>query len=438
MAEAAADTQHRSDFKAPLRIALLGYRSNPFSGGQGVYIRNVALSLAQRGHQIDVFSAAPYPQLPEHNGIRLIKVPSLNLYDVENPFLALRLNHLSSWADTAEWLAMNTGGFAEPYAFGRRIYKHLKLHGNYDIIHDNQTLSWGTLALQKHVTPLVTTLHHPITFDREIALNHEQRWWMRLLIRRWHNFLNMQTKVTRRLHNIITVSENSKRDIAQAFQVKENNISVIPNGIDVEFYKPDPTVQRDQWHLISTASADQPLKGTQYLIPAFAELRKEHPQLRLTFIGHPKPNGVTAQLIDKFQLKDHITFARGITNKELVALYNRATVAVVPSEYEGFGLPAAEAMACGIPVVSSDGGALPEVVGTAGLVVPAKNVEKLTFAIHRLLTNPDKCHTLSKLGRERILSCFNQENIGQQLEQYYLDLIQSQTSDHTLTQQAQP
>lgn len=402
----------------PLRIALLGYRSNPYSGGQGIYIKYVARALADMGHHVDVISGAPYPELDDD--IPLIKLPGLNLYDTEHPFRALRLKHLSSATDLFEWASMNSGGFPEPYTFGRRVTKYLGgLRDRYDIVHDNQSLSYGLLALQQRGWPLVTTIHHPITYDRDIALANTKGPGMRLLIRRWHRFLRMQTRVAANLNHITTVSERSKQDICAAFNVDPARVSVIYNGVDCSLFKPLPHIERSERHLITTASADQPLKGTQHLIPAFAALREEFEDLQLTFIGKPKTDGDTARLIERYQVGDAINFIHGIGAEQIVELYAQATLAVVPSEYEGFGLPAAEAMACAVPVVATDGGALPEVVGDAGITVPKANANALKQGIAQLLRDAPRRASLAAAGRARIEQQFNWARAAEDLTAFY-------------------
>ena len=405
-----------------LRIALLGYRSNPYSGGQGIYLKYVSQALLAMGHEVHVISGEPYPDLA--SGVRLIKLPGLNLYATPNPVRGLRPKHLTSATDFFEWASIATGGFPEPYTFGRRVSKYLAdHHGEYDIIHDNQSLSYGVLGLQKRGHAVVTTIHHPITYDRDIAVAHTEDWGMRLLIKRWHHFLVMQTKVASQLTHITTVSETSKRDICRAFNVAPSRVQVVHNGVDAEVFRPLPGVQRDSSHLITTASADQPLKGTQHLIPAIARLREEFKDLRLTFIGKPKPGGDTEKLIRRHALNDVIEFKHGISAGEIVELYARATIAVVPSEYEGFGLPAAEAMACGVPVVSTDGGALPEVVGDAGVIVAKADPLALATAIADLLRDPDKRRCLGDAGRSRMQAKFNWAHVAIELTRYYHQVI---------------
>jgi glycosyltransferase involved in cell wall biosynthesis len=407
----------------PLRIALLGYRSHPYGGGQGIYIKYLSKALVNAGHQVDVISGPPYPQLDPR--VRLIQVPSLNLFEskVHHAF-ALRPQHLLSWADFMEWWSMLTGGFAEAYSFGRRVRKLLQdKREQYDIIHDNQSLCYGLLDLQRQGFPVVATFHHPITHDLRIALKAEPRWYMRLLIRRWHSFLHMQKKVVKDLDHIVTVSAHSRRDIARDFPVSESDIDLIHCGIDTEEFRPLPDVAKIPFRIVCTASADQPLKGLKYLLKAVASLRARYPQLTLLVVGKPKPGGYTEGLIQRLAIGDIVQFVSGISTEQLVRHYNEAEIVVCPSLYEGFGLPAGEAMSCGTAVISSDGGALPEVVGDAGLVVKAGSEQAITDAITDLFDHPEKRAQLAQAGRTRIENTFCWNLAAQQFTNYYYRML---------------
>ncbi len=388
----------------PLRILLPSYRSAPFSGGQGVYIKHLSKALVERGHSVDVISGPPYPHLDPRVG--LIKLPSLDLHAKRNGLLALRSQNLTSFTDMYEWFAHNTGKFAEPYTFGRRLTKFLRHHKHrYDIVHDNQSLAWGLLQIARMGLPVIATIHHPITRDLKLALDAEENSFMRALMKRWHSFLDMQKKVSRLLPAIITVSQNTKRDLVSDFGLTEDQMHVIYNGVDTDVFRPLETITRDDKTLMTTASADVPLKGLRYLLIAFSQLRQRHPDLRLVVVGKARA-GATDTLIDELGLHGHITFLQNITDEALVKAYAKATIAVCPSLYEGFGFPAAEAMACGVPLVSTTGGALPEVVGDAGRLVEPANATALTDAIDDLLQKPLLRNTLGARGRERMLSHF--------------------------------
>ena len=418
----ASTTSSPTNSHKPLNIALLGYRSNPYSGGQGVYLKHLAKALVDMGHRVDVISGEPYPELDAR--VDLVRLPGLNLYAHPNPAWPLTQQRWRDPLNVFEWASYWSGGFPEPFTFGHRLLRHFKTtRPRYDIIHDNQSLCTGLLGLMRRGYAVTSTIHHPITFDRDIALQNTQEWGLRLLIRRWHRFLQMQTQVTRQLPYITTVSENSRRDIASAFGICEKRIEVVLNGIDSDIFQPMPTVAREPYHLITTASADQPLKGTQHLIPAVADLAARYPDLKLTFIGAPKPGGKTEQLIQSFQLDERIEFHHGLSFDEIKQLYAKASVAVVPSEYEGFGFPAGEAMACAVPLVSTDGGALPEVVGDAGVIVPSKNPQALAKAIGDLFENPAERARLSEAGRRRMVEHFSWARTAQEFTQHYHQVI---------------
>jgi glycosyltransferase involved in cell wall biosynthesis len=405
-----------------LRIAILGYRSHPYGGGQGVYVKYLSKALVDAGHHVDVISGPPYPHLDPR--VKLIELPSLDLF--VNGLGSLRPRHLKSLTNIIEWLSKLTGGFAEPYTFGRRAVKYLKRHGhNYDLIHDNQSLSSGMLQIQKMGLPLVTTLHHPITSDLRIAVKAARRWWEKLLILRWHSFLYMQKRVVKGLHNIVTVSECSRQDIARDFGIQPAGISLIYNGVDTEEFRPLADVERRPLRLMATASADAPLKGLRFLLRSYARLLQEYPGLELMVVGKPQPGGATERLLRKLKLEDRVTFVTGISTAEMVRYYAEATIAVVPSVYEGFGLPAAEAMACGVPVVSTVGGALPEVVGDAGVLVPVRDVTALTVAIKALLENVPRRAELGERGRKRIDEMFCWRVTAQRMSDYYLQVLQN-------------
>lgn len=409
-----------------LRIALLGYRSHPHVGGQGIYLQYLSKALVELGHSVDVISGPPYPELDAR--IHLIKLPSLDLYAHKNPHWALRPKHLMSLADFSEWWSKLSGGFGEPYSFGRRLVRYFNKHKpHYDIIHDNQSLCYGLLQLQAQGEHVIATVHHPITRDRELAIAAATTKGQRWLINRWYSFLAMQEKVVQRLNHIVTVSQQSQQDIAEAFGRPVEKIMLIPNGIDTDIFKPLPSVERKAWQLITTASSDQPLKGLSVLLNALAQLRAEFPLLCLLVIGKLKPDGITEKELHALQLSDCVEFKTGISTEQLVHEYAESKLAIVPSLYEGFGLPAGEALACGIPLICSDGGALPEVVGNAAFMVKAGDIAELVHALRTLLTNEAICEQLSIAGREHSLQHLSWQVVGEQLSDYYRKILAPNT-----------
>ncbi|MBB5186646.1 glycosyltransferase involved in cell wall biosynthesis [Zhongshania antarctica] len=408
-----------------LKVCLLGYRSAPYGGGQGIYLKYLSKALVEAGHTVDVISGQPYPHLDPR--VNLIKMPGMNLF--ETGLGSIRPHHLRSMTNIIEWSGKLTGAFSEPYCFGRRVVKYLKNHGrHYDIIHDNQCLSYGMLELQKRNFPFITTIHHPITSDLSIALKAAKNWRERLLIRRWHSFLIMQRQVARQLHHVVTVSERSRQDIAVAFDMQPAGISVVLNGIDTEEFRPLPNTVKNPNRVMAAVSSDQPLKGMRYLLEGVAKVLPKYPDLELLLVGQPKEGGESSALINDLGLSKHIRCVSGISTEDLVGFYNEASVVIVPSVYEGFGLPAGEAMACGTAVISTDGGALPEVVGDAAIQVPVRDSSAIAEALDALLASPAKREQLAAAGRQRIEELFCWRRAAQQMTNYYWQVLQRENS----------
>ncbi|MEN0038182.1 MAG: glycosyltransferase family 4 protein [Cellvibrio sp.] len=417
-----ADAGATAQNAGKLRIALLGYRSHPHVGGQGIYLHYLSKSLVELGHSVDVISGPPYPELDPR--VQLIQLPSLDLYTHPNPTRALRPKHFLSLADFYEWWSKLSGAFGEPYSFGRRLNHYFRQHKpHYDIVHDNQSLCYGLLDLQKRGVNVIATVHHPITQDRDLALAAATQKGQRWLIRRWYSFLAMQKNVVQHLKHIITVSQQSQQDIVAAFDRPAEKIQVIPNGVDASIFKPLAHIQRIPYRLITTASSDQPLKGLSILLRAIAQLRGEFPQLQLVVIGKLKEQGDTEKELQSLDLQELVQFKSGISNEQLVEEYAQASIAIVPSLYEGFGLPAAEAMACGVPLICSDGGALPEVVGNAARLVRAGNVDELQIALRELLASDEPRKQLGIQGREHILQQLSWDCVGKKMEHFYYQVL---------------
>jgi glycosyltransferase involved in cell wall biosynthesis len=402
--------------RPPLRIAFLSYRSDPRVGGQGVFLSRAAAALARRGHEVDLISGPPYPEVP--SGVRLVKIPSLDLYaKPHHGHRALRWRHLLSWTDSAEYFGHLSGAFMEPYTFGRRAARYLKRRlGDYDVVLDNQSLAGGLIDIARSGLPVVGVIHHPVRRDMELALAAAKGWGMRLLIRRWYAFLAMQERVAPRLDRVIVVSEASRRDAARYLGVEPGRSTAIPLGVDAEVFHPAPFAARHPARLVTTASADTPLKGLKFLIEAYGALLAARPALELVVVGRLR-EGPTAELLDGMGLRDKVRFEHDLSGAQMASLFGAATICVTPSLYEGFGLPAAEAMACGAPVVVTDGGALPEVVGEAGVVVPAGNAAALAEAIGALLDDPERRRRLGAAALERARSAFSWDRVAAQYEE---------------------
>ena len=396
-----------------MHVALSSYRSKPHSGGQGIYVRHLSRELHRLGHDVTVFSGQPYPELDL--GVRLVKVPSLDLYNDANPFRHPHPREFRDHIDVAEYLGMLSGTFPEPRTFGMRLHRELRTQlEKFDVLHDNQTLAPGVLALTKLGLPTVTTIHHPISADRRLEIDAAKTLRQRYSKWRWYSFVPMQARVARHSSRIITVSEQSRADIINEFHVKPERIDVVPVGVDVDAFRPGrvadsgrPGTGATPARLTTITSANVPLKGLSVLIEALAELPAAAWR-ELVVVG--TPNREIENRITALNLAEKVTFRSGISDDDLADLLSSATVHVVPSLYEGFSLPAVEAMACGTPLVATRVGALPQLVngrdndsvrGTAGKLVPPGDASALAEGIVSLLDAPLERERMGEIGRRR-------------------------------------
>ncbi|MFJ4363352.1 glycosyltransferase family 4 protein [Streptomyces chartreusis] len=410
--EAGASEDLAADGERPLDIALLTYKGNPFCGGQGVYVRHLSRELARLGHRVEVIGSQPYPVLDEGaeyaGRLTLTELPSLDLYRQPDPFRTPGRDEYRDWIDALEVGTMWTGGFPEPLTFSLRARRLLRARsGDFDVVHDNQTLGYGLLG--DVGAPLVTTIHHPITVDRQLELDAADGWRRRMSVRRWYAFTRMQKRVARRLPSVLTVSGTSRQEIVDHLGVAGDRVHVVHIGADTDLFSPDPSVRRVPGRIVTTSSADVPLKGLVFLVEALAKVRTEHPDAHLVVVGKRPTEGPVAQAVERYGLEGAVEFVKGISDAELVDLVRSAEVACVPSLYEGFSLPAAEAMATGTPLVATTGGAIPEVAGRDGetcLAVPPGDAGALAAGLSRLLGDPELRVRLGSAGRERVLRHF--------------------------------
>jgi glycosyltransferase involved in cell wall biosynthesis len=414
--------------RRPLRIALLSYRSKPHCGGQGVYVRHLSRELVALGHEVEVVSGPPYPELdvlPDGRGPSLTRLPGLDLYRDPDPFRIPHWREFRRPVDVLEFLLMCTAAFPEPLTFSLRAARELRGRpGRPDVVHDNQTLGHGMLRLQRSGFPVVATLHHPITVDRRHDLEAARGLRTNVSVRRWYSFLRMQRRVARGLPGLLTVSESSAEDVVRDFGIGHDRLTVVPNGVETDVFVP-PSAPRVPGRIVATASADVPLKGLVPLLEAVAKLRTER-DVELVVVGRAKEGGSAQVALERLGLQDAVRFVSGVSERELVDLFGSAEVAVVPSLYEGFSLPAIEVMACATPLVATTAGALPEVVGPDGetaLHVPPGDPEAIAAAVARLLDDPALAARIGAAGRARVVDRFTWRAVAEQTVAWYAAVL---------------
>ena len=406
-----------------LKIAVLSYRSAKFGGGQGVYIRDISFALSHMGHNVDVISGPPYPQL--HEGINLIKLPGLDLFETfsfRDRVEKFKRKENKNFDHYYEFFSALIGGFPELKTFGNRANTYLKQNDDYDIVIDNQSISYGMIEIQKRF-PFIEIIHHPITFDFKFELASSNKIKYKISRYLWYSFLRMQRKVAPKISNIITPSQSSKKGIMDEFNCKGPSITVINNGLDAQEFCPIPNSTRNKNRLITTASADVPLKGLDYSLKALKLLKKDNPKMHLVVIGNYKKNGHTERLIKKLGIDQDVIFKKNISKDEIKKLYSSSSIAIVSSLYEGFGYPVIEAMSCEVPIIATNVSSIPELVSDFGTLIEPKNENQLKRSIIKVMQNYDHFKDIAIKGRQHVIETFNWSKITSEYEKIIYETV---------------
>lgn len=415
--------------RPPLRICFAAYRGNMNCGGQGVYLWFLARELARLGHEISVLVGPPWPaEMPFARSVERLDDPQFwgKWFFSDRRDLLPKPNPLRVFEPLAfyELAASRIGFLPEPLAFSVRAFRALARRlGNgerFDLVHDVQCLGYGLLGVRALGLPVVTTIHHPLSVDRRASFARDRTLREALGTMEFYP-VGMQAYVARRVDRMITSSDASRRQIERDFRVPPARMRMVGNGLDTELFRPDPAVPRRSGEILCVGRASDPNKGVRTLVAALARL----PGIRLTLVDDPSPHNEARRWAREHGCGDRIEIAGRVSNDELVALYRRAMLVVVPSRYEGFGLPAAEAMACGTPVVAAAAGALPEVlaVGGGGLLVPPEDPEALAKAIASLAEQPAARAVLGAHAPARIDAAYSWRRVAERTTEVYRETL---------------
>lgn len=405
-----------------MRICLLTYRGNMYCGGQGIYVYYLSRELQKLGHEVHIISGPPYPRVAE--GVELHKLKSHSAI-VSHYGNSNHAGPVRSPVDMYELALTRIGVYTEPLTFSIRAYQKIKTLRpgvKFDVIHDNQCLGYGLTMMGRLDIPLVATIHHPICIDREADFG-QARSRMERLRRRWFYsfYIPMQSFVARRVDQVITVSECSAKAIERHIGIPTERIRVVYNGVDVNLFRNHNGIPKEPGSVIFVGNTEDRKKGIIHLLKALNLLRDRRPA-RLTIVDGGAPETTYAPaLVREYGLQEQVTIVRRLSVEELVKRYSSAEIAVVPSLFEGFGFPAAEAMACELPVITTKAGSLPELVsdGENGILVEPGDVTALAASIERLLEDGELRRRMGNVGREIAQRKFNWEQAAQQTLEAY-------------------
>lgn len=414
----------------PLRVCFASYRGNMKCGGQGVYLFHLVRELARLGHEVDVLVGPPWPDaMPFARSVEHVENQQYwgkwflhdwkSLLPRPNPLRVFEPLHFFEFA----W--SHFGFLPEPFAFSVRAFRgiaeRLRAGARYDVVHDVQCLGYGLLGVRALGLPVVTTVHHPLSVDRLASFERDRTLRENLGTMEFYP-VGMQAFVARRLDRVITSSEVTRRRIADDFRVAPARLANVGNGLDTENFRPDPAVPRVEGELLCVGRASDPTKGVATLVRALARLG---PGFRLTLVDDAGPGNEARRLARELGCADRLEITGRVSNDALVGLYRRAMLVVLPSRYEGFGLPAAEAMACGTPVVATAVGALPEVVrtGGGGVLVPPDDPEAMAKAIATLAEQPEARRELGARAPGRIEAAYAWPRVAAHTAAVYREVL---------------
>jgi len=403
-----------------LKIALLSYRSDPFSGGQGIYVKNVSEALLGRGHEITIFSGNPLPEV--NKAIKVEKIDTPGFFETFDSIERIKIfrNLKKNRLNLLDFFETFTGTFTEPVFFGERLIKNKVFQESvdtFDIFHDNQSISAYPQTILKK---LITTVHHPIHVDKEIDLANEKNFFTRLSIKRWYSFLNFQKKNLASVKKVISPSASSKNDICNYFDYPSKDISVIWNGINLDDCK---FHQRETFNanFVTIISSDVPMKNLKTVLKAIYLLKQDGLNAKLTIIGDLREEN--KNLINKLDLANDVDYKSKLPRDELIKALNDADIGIAPSSYEGFGFPLVEMISTGLPVIVSDKASLPELAGNAGLIFDSKDSTDLKKKMKELIENKILRNKLTENSKLRRDDFFGWDEYAKKLEDLYEEII---------------
>jgi glycosyltransferase involved in cell wall biosynthesis len=405
------------------------YQGNMYSGGQGVYLFYLSRELARMGHEVHVIAGPPYPTLDERVVTHNVKDYSYWTYHHYKKDFIFNRPPLSYFHPVNFYDFISTRIALSSLLANYSVRAYFKLRElardhRFDVVHDNQTLSYGVWAAHATGFPLVATIHHPLSYDLRNQLRQAKSTYEKARRILWSPWM-MQELTARYVDRVIVVSETSRIDVEEAFRLPKDRVRTVYNGIDTDTFRPLPGVERIPDKLLYVGNSEDRNKGARYFLKAL-DLLKDEIDFRVTFVDNAKHNlKLAPRLVDEYGLNSRVDFTGRIPTPELVQHYNEARLLVTSSVHEGFGLPLAEAMACGCPTVATDIGAYREIVehGTSGWLVPPADPAALASAIRMMWNDGELRARLAAGGRERIVEKFNWRKAAEETLAVYEEIV---------------
>ena len=410
-----------------MRILFLLHQGNMYSGGQGVYTAQVTRELARLGHEVHLVVGPPWPDTDP--AVTVHRVPSWSVYrllETQRMFFYGRpLREVFHPLNLYELASSRAGQFSVMSAFSWRAYgqwRELQARHRFDIVHDVQVLGYGSWMIHASGMPMVANIHHPLSIDRLNQVQQARGVRMKMRKAMFYPFW-MQEVVARRMDRIITGSHNSRASVQRAFSLRDGQIATIHDGVDTRVFRPLEAAKRPR-SVLFVGNSDDRNKGARYLLEAARILQERGVDFHLTFKDRLDAE-MAPRLIAELGIGGRVTFLGRLPVEELARLYNEHELLVSPSLYEGFGLPAAEAMACGTPVVATTAGAFPEVIadGETGVLVPPADARALADAIEGLLADGERRRAMGAAGVTRIERQFSWRACAERTAALYEDVL---------------
>ena len=417
-----------------MKICFIMYQGNMYSGGQGVYLYYLTRELARMGHEVHVLAGPPYPELDDKVVAHNLETYSYWSYHHEKEHFLFQRNPFSYFhpVNFYEFVSTRIALSSLLLTFSVRAWmklRELSREHRFDIVHDNQTLSYGNWLMQASGFPVIATIHHPLTIDLQNALQQAGSLYEKARRILWSPWV-MQKLTARTMPQVIVVSETSKKAVQEAFDLDPQRMHVVYNGIDTERFRPLPDVERQSGLILYVGNSEDRNKGARYLLEALRLLQDDRRDFQLAFVDHKKERlKLAPRLVKQYSLSSRVHFTGRLSNEQLVRIYNQAEIVVSPSLYEGFGLPAAEAMACGTPVIATTGGAFPEVIDhdETGWLVPPADANALADAIRKLMDDKQLRDRLSEASRKSILARFSWRKAAEETLAVYEKMLEAKS-----------